>query len=118
MKKFNPYCFAKAATVVIFLATPLFVPHLLAGAHDAAGGGGLYKTKCASCHGASGKGDTPVGKADNIRDLASADVQKQSDADLTTIIASGKGKMPAYGKSLKPNQVKDLVAYIRSIAQK
>jgi cytochrome c6 len=118
MKKFNPYCFAMALTVVIFLVTPLFVAPLFAGAQDTAAGGGLYKTKCAACHGASGKGDTAVGKADNIRDLASADVQKQSDADLTTIITSGKGKMPAYGKSLKPNQVKDLVAYIRSIAQK
>src|SRR5208282_4886824 len=96
----------------------LSVPSALAGAPDAAAGGGLYKTKCAACHGASGKGDTAVGKADNIRDLASADVQKQSDADLTTIIASGKGKMPAYGKSLKPEQVKDLVDFIRSIAQK
>jgi cytochrome c6 len=118
MKKFNPYCFAKAVTVVIFLVTPLFLAPLLTGAQDTAAGGALYKTKCAACHGTSGKGDTAVGKADNIRDLASADVQKQSDADLTTIITSGKGKMPAYGKSLKPNQVKDLVAYIRSIAQK
>jgi mono/diheme cytochrome c family protein len=82
------------------------------------GGAALYKTKCAACHGAAGKGDTAVGKADKIRDLSSADVQQQSDADLTTVITSGKGKMPAYGKSLKPDQVKDLVAYIRSLATK
>ena len=78
----------------------------------------LYKTKCAACHGADAKGETAVGKADKIRDLGSADVQQQSDADLTTIIASGKGKMPAYGKSLKPEQVKDLITYIRSLAKK
>ncbi len=41
-----------------------------------------------------------------------------SDAELTTITADGKGKMPAYGKSLKPDQIKDLVAYIRSFAKK
>jgi mono/diheme cytochrome c family protein len=82
------------------------------------GGAALYKTKCAACHGAAGKGDTAVGKADKIRDLSSADVQQQSDADLTTVISAGKGKMPAYGKSLKPDQVKDLVAYIRSLAKK
>jgi cytochrome c6 len=82
------------------------------------GGAALYKTKCAACHGAAGKGDTAVGKADKIRDLSSADVQQQSDADLTTVITAGKGKMPAYGKSLKPDQVKDLVAYIRSLAKK
>jgi mono/diheme cytochrome c family protein len=78
----------------------------------------LYKSKCAACHGADGKGETAIGKADNIRDLGSADVQQQSDAVLTSIITSGKGKMPAYGKSLKPEQVKDLVTYIRSLAKK
>jgi cytochrome c6 len=82
------------------------------------GGAALYKTKCAACHGADGKGDTAVGKADKIRDLSSADVQQQSDADLTAVITAGRGKMPAYGKSLKPDQVKDLVAYIRSLAKK
>jgi mono/diheme cytochrome c family protein len=41
-----------------------------------------------------------------------------SDAELTAITADGKGKMPAYRKSLKPDQIKDLVAYIRSFAKK
>ena len=81
-------------------------------------GAALYKTKCAACHGADGKGETAVGKADKIRDLGSSEVQAQSDADLTTIITNGKGKMPAYGKSLKPDQVKDLVTYVRTLAKK
>jgi cytochrome c6 len=78
----------------------------------------LYKTKCAGCHGADGKGATAIGKAASIRDLGSAGVQGQSDAALTEIIASGKGKMPAYGKSLKPEQIASLVAYIRTLAAK
>jgi cytochrome c6 len=78
----------------------------------------LYKVKCAACHGADGKGETAIGKTNKLRDLGSADVQKQSDADLTEIVTSGKNKMPAYGKSLKPDQIKDLVAYIRSFAKK
>lgn len=81
-------------------------------------GAALYKTKCAACHGPDGKGETAMGKANKLRDLGSPDVQKQSDAELTTIIENGKGKMPAYGKSLKPEQVKDLVAYIRSLSKK
>jgi cytochrome c6 len=79
------------------------------------GGADLYSKKCAVCHGPDGAGATAVGKANKIRDLGSANVQQQSDADLTTIITAGKGKMPAYGKSLKPDQVKDLVAYIRTL---
>ena len=70
----------------------------------------LYKAKCAACHGADGKGETAVGKANKLRDLGSPDVQKQSDTDVTGVITNGKNKMPAYGKRLKPEQIKDLVA--------
>jgi cytochrome c6 len=80
--------------------------------------GALFKTKCAACHGPDGKGETPMGKANKLRDLGSADVQKQSAEELTGTITNGKNKMPAYGKSLKPDQIKDLVAYMRSFAKK
>ena len=68
-----------------------------------------YKSKCAMCHGADGK------KAAG-HDLSSADVQKESDADLTAVIANGKApKMPKYGDKLKPEEIKGLVAYIRTL---
>jgi len=81
-------------------------------------GAALYRTKCVACHGPDGKGATPVGKADGIRDLGSVGVQGQSDSVLTSIITSGKSKMPGYGKSLKPEQITALVAYVRSLASK
>lgn len=81
-------------------------------------GESLYKTKCAACHGADGKGETAIGKANKLQDLGSADVQKQSDTQLTEIITNGKNKMPAYGKSLKPEQIKDLVVYVRALSKK
>lgn len=84
-------------------------------AHGQGGGETLYKSKCAGCHGADGKGQTAMGKASNIRDLGSADVQAQSDDAIAGIIGNGKGKMPAYGKSLKADQIKELVAYIRTL---
>jgi mono/diheme cytochrome c family protein len=77
-----------------------------------------YKAKCAACHGADAKGETPIGKKMGIKDMTSPEVQKMSDAELTAIIADGKDKMPSYKKSLKPDQIKELVAYIRSLAQK
>jgi cytochrome c6 len=83
-------------------------------ARSQGGGEALYKTKCAACHGPDGKGETAIGKANKLRDLASPDVQKQSDDELSGVISGGKGKMPAYGKSLKPEQIKDLVTYIRT----
>jgi mono/diheme cytochrome c family protein len=78
----------------------------------------LYKSKCAACHGADGTGSTPVGKSMKIRDFHSADVQKQSDADLTQIITAGKGGMPSYKGKLTDAQIKDLVGYIRTMAKK
>lgn len=48
------------------------------------------------------------------RDLASTDTQTMSDGDLSGIIINGKSKMPAY-KSLTADQVKDTVAFIRSL---
>jgi len=74
-----------------------------------------YKAKCASCHGAEGKGDTAVGKSMKVQDLGSADVQKQSDADLATIIEKGKKPMPGYEGKLSKDQIDGLVKYIRSL---
>jgi mono/diheme cytochrome c family protein len=76
-----------------------------------------YKQKCAACHGPDGKGDTPAGKSTKVRSFADPDVVKQSDDDLTAVIDKGKNKMPAYGKSLKPEEIKALVAYVRSLAK-
>jgi cytochrome c6 len=75
----------------------------------------LYKAKCVACHGADGSGSS-TGKTLGAHDFHTADVQKMSDADLSGIITNGKNKMPAYGKSLKPEDIKGLVAYIRSMA--
>ena len=73
----------------------------------------LYKSKCAACHGADGTGSA-TGKKMGAHDFTTADVQGMSDADLTTIVTNGKNKMPKYGASLKPEDIKGLVAYIRT----
>ena len=77
---------------------------------DVAAGDATFKAKCAGCHGADGKGK----EAMKTTDLAAADIQKKSDADLTAVITNGKGKMPPY-KTLSADQVKDLVSYVRSL---
>lgn len=83
-----------------------------------ADGQALYKTKCLMCHGADGAGKTPMGQKLNIRDLRSAEVQKESDSDLAHTIAQGKGKMPAFGQTFNDDQIKLLVAYIRELGKK
>lgn len=77
----------------------------------------LYKSKCAACHGVDGKA-TAMGKKLNTRDFQDPEVAKMKDAELTEATAKGKGKMPGFAKSLKEDQIKSLVAYVRSLSTK
>jgi mono/diheme cytochrome c family protein len=78
----------------------------------------IYKANCVLCHSADGSGDNPTGKAMHAKDLRSEEVQKQRDAELAEVITKGRGKMPAFGAKLKPDDVTKLVAYIRGMANK
>jgi cytochrome c6 len=78
----------------------------------------LYKTKCASCHGIDGSANTAIGKNLKARDLRSAETQKMSDEKLYQVIAEGRGKMPAFERSLGEDKCRQLVAYIRGLTKK
>ncbi len=86
-------------------------------AQDVASGEKVYKAKCASCHGPDGKGETAAGKATKARDLCSAEVKSEADAAWTEIIVKGKNKMPAYDKKITDAEVKDVIAYMRSLCK-
>jgi mono/diheme cytochrome c family protein len=78
----------------------------------------LYKAKCASCHGIDGSANTAIGKNLKAKDLRSAETQKMSDEKLYQIVAEGRGKMPAFERSLGEDKCRQLVAYIRELAKK
>jgi mono/diheme cytochrome c family protein len=100
--------------VFLFLALPIFcVPAIRAQNAEA-----TYKAKCAGCHGADGAGSTAAGKAMGVNDFQSADVQKESVADLGDIISKGKNKMPKYADKLKDAEIKDLAAYVHDLGKK
>jgi cytochrome c6 len=99
----------KASLVVIALAL-IFSTYVFAD-----GGADTFKAKCAMCHGPNGAGDTVMGKNMKLRDLGSADVQKQSDEELTTIISKGKNKMPPFDGKLSKEQISDVAKYIRTL---
>ena len=101
---------------MIALALACFALTLPACADDASAK--LYQSKCIACHAADGTGNTPGGKALKVMPFSDPDVQKQSDADLTAIIAKGKNKMPAYDGKLTKEQIGQLVAYIRELSKK
>jgi mono/diheme cytochrome c family protein len=79
--------------------------------------GATYRQKCAACHGPDGKAQTAAAKNLGVRSFASPEVTKMPDADLSAAIDKGKGKMPSYGKSMKPEEIKAMVAYVRSLGK-
>lgn len=108
------------------------VPSAAHAAGDPAKGKVLFEQNCLTCHGASGKGDGPVGAALNPppRDFTKADFKFDAnkddkpgeDADLILVIKTGAA---AYGGSplmapwghLSEADVESLVAYIRTFHQ-
>jgi mono/diheme cytochrome c family protein len=76
-----------------------------------------FKQRCASCHGADGKAESPAGKAMKIASFASPEAKGKSDKELADIIANGKGKMPKYGASMSADDIKAMVAYVRELGK-
>src|SRR5437764_1296203 len=104
-----------SCALAIILLGGAISPSLLFAQNDAAA---LFKSKCVMCHGEDGSGNTPSGKALKAKDLRSEETQKKSDAEITDVITKGRNKMPAFGQKLKPNQIQQLVAYIRHLGKK
>ena len=88
---------------------------------DANTGQALYKKRCAVCHGQGGAGDGPMGKFLKPPPPSFADASRMggvSDEQLTKVISEGKGRMPSYSGQLSPDDVQNVLAYIRSLAGK
>ena len=77
-----------------------------------------YTKTCASCHGKDALGNEKMTKALKA-DLAALDLLDdatlgQADDALVKTTTDGKGRMPAYGKKLSPEDIKAIVAWLRS----
>ena len=76
---------------------------------------------CAQCHGKTGAADTKMGKQLNARDLTDAKVQATfTDAKATQSIKEGvkegsKTTMTAFAGKLTDDEIKALVAYVRTL---
>jgi len=105
-----------AVLVVVFAALSFLLIPRAAFAADT--GADLYKAKCAMCHGADAAGK-PALKAPS---LISDEAKKKSDEEITDMIANGgKEKKASHAfsqKGLSADQIKSLVAYIRSLQKK
>ena len=88
----------------------------LAGAVLAADGAAIYKQQGASCHGETGKADTPASKALKVPPLAGdAKVAGMSDADVVARIKSNE-KHKAVLSKLKDDDLAAVATYVKGLA--
>ena len=82
-----------------------------------AAGAALYARDCATCHGPSGAGDNPTGRALSPPppDLRAHHATLHTAGDLYWWITHGRRAMPAFGH-LEPNERWNLVNYLRALA--
>ncbi|MEZ5294622.1 MAG: c-type cytochrome [Vicinamibacterales bacterium] len=80
----------------------------------------VYQRQCRTCHGASGKADTPVAKRMNASDLTDATwTHGASDGEIFTVIRDGAGPqstMKPFKDKISDQDAWHLVNYIRSLA--
>ena len=115
----------------LLIATALFI-EMVAGPRlriaesaggDAANGKAVYAGKggCVNCHGAAGRGDGPAGKMLNPppADFTNQKSKAKKDAELLKIIQDGRTgtAMAAFKGQLSEQEIRDLLAYVRSLSK-
>jgi len=113
--------FGKGAAVV---AASVLLSGFAVSAAQAQDAKALYDKHCLSCHGATGKGDGPAGKAMKppLEGFA-VSLKGKSDADIFKatkdgLKAPGKSPMPGYAKKLTDDEINALVKYMKELAAK
>ena len=104
---------------IVSLTISLFIASAMSS--HAADAKALWDANCAQCHGKDGRADTKMGKQVNAKDLTDPKVQAGfSDAKATQSIKegvkeNGKTTMKAFGGKLTDDEIKALVAYVRTL---
>lgn len=96
-------------------------PNSAATTDELAAGRGLYKRNCAACHRNDGTGGkiTIDGNEINPENLTADKFKNRSDEKLIGYITDGNDEgMPAFKDKLKPDEIKEVVKYIRGELQK
>lgn len=104
-------------TLVSIVTVILILPGISFGADAKAN----WAANCVQCHGQTGNADTKMGKILNAKDLTDPKVQAGfTDAQATEAIKNGakqngKTTMKAFGGKLSDDEIKALVAYVRTL---
>ena len=81
----------------------------------------MYGYDCAMCHGenGNGKGDVVADMKLTLKDYTDpAALKDMTDGEIFYIIKNGKGQMTGEGERAKPEDIWNMVIYVRSFAKK
>ena len=73
----------------------------------------LYDTKCSQCHGKGGIAKPPGKGSKNFNDPEFQSAW--TDESIARITTEGKGKMPGYRSRLSPEQIRAVVAHVKTL---
>ena len=74
----------------------------------------LFASKCSSCHGADGRGETVAGKISGAPDMTDGKWQAGvSEKRMATSIRNGRGVMPSFDEKLSQDDIAALVSHVR-----
>jgi mono/diheme cytochrome c family protein len=91
---------------------------------DAANGKSIYDTQCARCHGETGKGDGASGVNFDVAPTNFTSWQMPDDEKIFAWIRDGGAAMggsllmPAYSRTLRAQDIRDVGAYLKSFSAK
>ncbi len=115
----------KTTTKIALTSVGLLLATTLSQAAATASASDNWDNNCTKCHGADGKGLTPVGKKLQLKDYTDAKVQAAlKDEDIVKAITDGvkdkdgKERMKSFKADLSDAEIKDLVAYVRKFKPK
>jgi len=87
-------------------------------AESLAQGKKYYGYDCAMCHGKTGDGKGEVDPGDKVPDFSNpASLKDKTDGELFCSLKKGKGHMPLENIRITPNELWNLVNYVRSLSK-
>lgn len=112
--------------IVLAISMVLFPVEIFSAEGNAAAIKKIYKMNCSPCHGEEGKGDGVGARLLPVKPAVHSDgniMNNRSDKYLSKIISKGGSAvgrstyMPAWGGLFSDQQIRDLIAHIRSLTR-
>lgn len=77
----------------------------------------IFEKRCASCHGSDGKGNAKMAAMLKVEMPNLTTPAGKSDEEVRALVTEGKKPMPAFAKSLSPEELDAVLAHVKSLGK-